>query len=173
MLTVAKEMEEWLNAYSGPDNLKQLYTNIHEASHIVYHRDVGHDPEVYGPHSRIIKGKTRWFAGAVEALPQHIQLNRDPVLVGKCFLGPRYVQILLRGKQSTDAVCRAARIDLEIYNDWSRVRQALRGDVPENLKDQIDRSVRRDFNDPVFQRRLWKTALEYERRISEEVQTRS
>jgi hypothetical protein len=164
MITVANEIAEWLNVYPGPDNLMQLYTNIHEAAHMVYHRDVGHHPEVYGPHT---EGK-RKFLGGVEALPKHIQLNHDPILVGKCFLGPRYIEILLRGKHSTDVVCFGARRDLELYNDWCWMRQRLRNDLPDNLKDEVDRAVRRDFNDPVFHRRLWETALEYERRISEE-----
>jgi hypothetical protein len=162
MKTVANEMGEWLNLYPGPDNLKQLYTNIHEAAHMVYHRAVGNDPEVYGPHT---DGKWK-FLGAVEALPEHIRLNYPPVLVAKCFLGPRYIEILLRGEQSLYACLRGARRDLEIYNDWCWMRQRLRNDLPDNLKDQVHRAVRRDFNDPAFQRRLWETALEYERRTS-------
>ena len=168
MNTVASEMAEWLNSHFGPGNLSQLHTNIHEAAHMVYHRNLGHDPEVYGPHWKTINGKRRWMLGAVQALPAHIELNSDPLLVAKTFLGPRSIEILLRGEQSLDACLRGARRDLELYNDWCWMRQRLRNDLPDNLKGQVYRAVRRDFNDPVFQRRLWETALEYERRILEQ-----
>ena len=163
--TIANEMADWLNTHPGPSNLSQLLTNIHEAAHIIYHRDVGHDPEMGGPHWRTINGKSEWCLGWVEGLPEHIQLNSDPLLVSKFFLGPRYIEVLLRGKQFQDACWWSAERDFQIYTDWYRIRQALRNDVPPNLTAEVQRAVRRDFNDPEFLRRLWKVALEYEARV--------
>jgi hypothetical protein len=163
--TIANEIANWLNTHPGPSNLSQLLTNIHEAAHVIYHRDLGDDPQVRGAHWRIIDGKREWVLGSVECLPAHIQMNAHPVLVAKTFLGPRYIEVLLRGKESQDECWFASRRDFGLYSDWYRIRQTLRADLPSDLKEEVQRAIRRDFNDPVFQRRLWKTALEYEARI--------
>lgn len=94
-------------------------------------------------------------------------MNHDPVRIGKCLLGPRFTDLPLRGKRATAKVCFGTR-DLEICDDWCRLWQRLRNGLPVNLKDEIQRAVWRDFNGPAFQRRLSKTALEYERRVAEQ-----
>ena len=43
----------------------------------VYHRHVGHDPEVYGPHWLDFKGERRWALSSVEGLPRAIKMRPD------------------------------------------------------------------------------------------------
>jgi hypothetical protein len=168
--TILERIPQWLETH---DDLEYFYICIHEACHVVHKRDLGFNPSMYGPHLAYFP-VLGWchVDGAVESLPGFISMNADLVLVGKCYLGPAYLEVMLRGEDQTPGIWKAAlkkykfKVDLSHYNNWC-VRRHQKGDNIEGLSSKIWDAVIADYQSIAFHQKIWATACEYDQRTSE------
>ena len=142
---------------------------LHEGTHLLYVRDAGFEPELYGPSDEeVYRHGLGWRRqlGAVEVLPPEISLSADIVLVGKSFFGPVHIQEKFLGADWKKELWDKARGDLANYNNWCVMRGHIVGDVRKTLFDEIRDSIYEDFAQPEFRQRLILASREYESRIS-------
>src|ERR1700692_327121 len=103
---------------------------LHEATHLVYARELGFEPQLYGPSVDYDSDteKFRRLDSSVEGLPYEIKMSADPVLIAKQCLGPVYVEEKLLSHRTKEEIWADSRGDLKIYNNWAVQRHQLRSD---------------------------------------------
>lgn len=142
---------------------------LHEATHVIYCRELGFDPKVFGP--RIIYDHFsecfRRLDSAVEQVPYEIRMSADPMLVAKQYFGPVYTEERLIDHRTMQEIRADAQGDLKNLNKWTCERQKLKGDVKPNVGglEAIRESVFKDCRSPKFRKKLWDAAHEFEARV--------
>jgi hypothetical protein len=170
-ITNDAEFGEQVSAWIASTDLEHVMLCIHEGVHMVYARDCGYEPEVYGPsEDEFYVPRVGWrrTLGSVDGPPPEIKLTTDILWIGKFYLGPAYIEEKLLGEENWKEIWDRARGDFEKYRNW---RYQCGGDLPgadgvELLScAKIRKAVYADFAQPAFRRRLWAAAREYEARI--------
>jgi hypothetical protein len=175
-ITNDTEFEEELSAWIASASPEHVYTCLHEATHMVYKRDCGFEPELYGPDDEpVFYHGIGWRTklGATEGLPQEISLSADVLLVAKSHLGPAYILEKLRGDEWKKEIWEQARGDLALYNKWYVLRHHNVGDMLDAeghhvlSSAKIRDSVYEDFAQFAFRQRLMAAAREYEATVKQ------
>jgi hypothetical protein len=156
---------QWLKSR---DDVGLLFTAIHESIHVVYARDLGYSPEIYGPEFHYHPGLGWRQANAtVGGLPRSIMMNGDPILVGKHYLGPGHFISMLGGNLEQEEIWKDGpwrwewQGDLSIYNEWCVKRHHEKRDLHEQLSYKICESVYADYQSFWFHQKVWAIAREY------------
>jgi hypothetical protein len=148
------------------DKKERAIICLHEATHVVYCRELGFEPKFYGPaiwYDEILV-KFRRVDACVEGLPYEIKMKAEPLLVAKQFMGPYYVEPkLIVSSRTENQIWHDAFGDLCNYCDWKARRRKL-GEVKLSF-DAIRDSVYRDLRSPRFRKKLWDTAKEFEAQV--------
>jgi hypothetical protein len=163
---ISKDHEHWFN--SPKFDIKQLtIICLHEATHLVYDRELGFEPKLYGPSVDYDSDAEtfRRLDSAVQGLPYEIKMNADPLLVAKHYLGPAYVEEKLLNHRTREEIWEDAGGDLKNYNNWFAQRYQLKGDVHPLSSVDLRDAVYKDCRSPAFRRELWDVAREFERRV--------
>lgn len=149
------------------DRKQRTLTCLHEGTHIHYSRLLGFEPKLYGPSVRYEpETKTfRMLEGAVEGLPEDIQMHGDPLMVAKSMRAPRWVEEQLFGDDSFKVDEYRHLGDLMNYNRWSTRRYFLMRNFDPKVLLKVRQSVLKDLRSPAFRRKLWDAAREYEMRV--------
>lgn len=143
---------------------------LHEATHLVYCRELGFEPELFGPAVIYDEDSERFriVDSSVEQLPREIRMFADDVLlVAKHYLGPVFTeQRLINSHRTEKRIWADAKGDLRNFNNWAGERQRLFGDVMGHVSfEAIRDSVYKDCRKPAFRKKLWDAAREFEARV--------
>jgi hypothetical protein len=100
------------------------------------------------------------YNSTVEALPNEIELNfPDPILIGKKFLGPGYVEENFGDKSN---IWSRAVADFVNYKNWCIKRQKHRRDIPSHLDELITEVICADYQDLTFHQKVSDVATQLE-----------
>jgi len=136
---------------------------LHEATHLVYARELGFEPRLYGPSVDydFDTEKFRRLDSSVQGLPYEIRMNADLVVVAKQFLAPVYVEEKLLSHRTQAEIWADALGDVKNYNNWLVQRLQIKGDVHPFSSFDLREATNRDLRSPAFRRRLWGAAREF------------
>ena len=149
------------------DRKARTLISLHEGTHLLYARELGFEPKLYGPGIRYAR-QTKVFhgiVGAVQALPDTISMTADPIMLAKQLLGPECAQEKLLGFKTTGVLGISSQGDIEDYEKWFVRRMIAKGDLYLELDINARDAAYKDLGSPAFRRKLWDAAHEFEERV--------
>lgn len=135
---------------------------LHEATHVVYARELGFEPRMYGPEIICDKGTFHRIDASVDGLPHELKMTAEPLAVAKSIIGPVYTVPILT-TETEESMWKKCLSDRKCLVRWDCKRQ-LR-DEKEITFEMIRESVHNDCRSPAFRRKLWDAAHEFEARV--------
>jgi hypothetical protein len=102
-----------------------------------YERLCGYEPKLFGPELKYDRkaGEFGHVVGAVQGLPDRINMTADPIIVAKIFLAPAFAQGNLLEFKSNGHFEVGDEYDIENFNNWCARRAQLKKDIDPNLFD--------------------------------------